>query len=135
MRHLLVALSAMAFFTVAVVAQVPPGQSGQKGQRATAPSQKKMTMDCDQMMAAHQKMLDEVKAMDSRLDDLTQKMNTATGQAKIDATAAVVSELVSQRKTMREHMESMQGKMMQHMGEHIAMGKGLADCPMMKQPM
>jgi hypothetical protein len=43
-------------------------------------------------------MMEEMKAMDARLDGLVQKMDTAQGEAKVDATAAAVSELVQQRK-------------------------------------
>ncbi|MBP1636463.1 MAG: hypothetical protein H6Q10_3037 [Acidobacteria bacterium] len=73
-----------------------------------------------------------MKAMDARLDALVQQMNGATGQAKVDATAAVVNELVTQRKAMREGMEGMQAKMMQHMAQHMQAGGAAAmKCPMM----
>ena len=93
------------------------------------------TGDCQSMMAEHQKMMDEMKAMDARLDTLVQTMNSATGPAKVDATAAVVAELVSQRGTMRERMSGMQAGMMHHMMEHMQAGgaPGMTQCPMMKQ--
>jgi hypothetical protein len=91
----------------------------------------KMTMDCESMMAAHKKMMEGMNAMDARLDTLVQTMNSATGPAKMDATAAVVTELVSQRKAMRERMSGMQAAMMQHMMEHAQ--AGTTDCPMMKE--
>lgn len=130
MTRLLLALAAVAFFAAVSVAQMP-------GHQATPPAgQKKMTMDCEQMMAAHQKMMGEMKSMTARLDDLVQKMNAATGQAKVDATAAVVSEMVTQRKAMVERMENMHGMEMQHMGEHMMAGspEGMAKCPMMQHP-
>jgi type II secretory pathway component PulM len=84
-------------------------------------------------MAQHQKMMEEMKAMDARLDGLVQKMNAAQGQAKTDATAATVTELVQQRKTMHERMMSMHQGMMGHMMGHMAEGKeSMAACPMMK---
>lgn len=135
---------------VVMIVSVAPLQAAQAPQQSPPPqhqqhhpeqSQKpqmqgKMTMDCQAMMAARQKTMEEMKAMDAKLDGLVQTMNSATGQAKTDATAAVVSELVAQRKTMRERMEKMQGGMMQHMMEHMQMGgeKGMMGCPMMKQP-
>jgi hypothetical protein len=92
-----------------------------------------MTMDCQQMMEAHQKVMQDVQAMDARLDTLVQQMNSASGQAKVDATAAVVSEMVTQRKTMREGMEKMMGQMMRHMAEHMQAGPdSLMNCPMMQ---
>jgi hypothetical protein len=121
---------------VAIVGTTPafaqqPAQPATQGQTASG----KMTMDCHAMMASRQKMMEDMKAMDAQLDTLVQKMNGATGQAKVDATAAVVAELVSQRKTMHERMASMQSGTMQHMMEHMQAGggKGMMDCPMMKK--
>ena len=117
-------------------AQTSPSQPQQHHPEPQQPAkpgvQGKMTMDCQSMMAAHQKMMEEMKAMDARLDTLVQTMNSATGPAKVDATTAVVTELVSQRKTMRERMSGMQSSMMQHMMEHMQAGgaKGMMECPM-----
>ncbi len=118
-------------------AQTPPThqQHHPESQPAKPATQGKMTMDCQSMMAMHQKAMEDMKAMDDRLDSLVQTMNSATGPAKVDATAAVVSELVSQRKMMRERMEGMQAGMMTHMMEHMQAGgtQGMMNCPMMKQ--
>lgn len=74
------------------------------------------------MMARHHEMMARMEAMDAKLDDLVKKMDAARGSKKADAVAAVVSELVRQRKEMREHMSAMQPEM-----KHDMM-----DCPMMK---
>ena len=88
---------------------------------------------CQAMMAEHSQMMAEVKAADQRLDGLVAKMTGATGQDKVDATAAVVSEIVAQRKTMHEGMMKMQQGMMSHMMAHMQAGKdSMAMCPMMK---
>jgi hypothetical protein len=91
-------------------------------------------MDESSMMAMHKEMMAKMEAMDSKLDDLVKKMNTTKGNSKVDATAAVVNELVAQRKQMREHMMTMQPMMMKHMMEHMHAGmmKGMMECPMMK---
>jgi len=92
----------------------------------------------ESMMAHHKEMMARMEAMDARLDELVKKMNAATRSRKADAVAAVVNELVAQRKQMREHMMAMQPKMMKHRMEHMQTGmlKGMADsmsgCPMMK---
>jgi hypothetical protein len=112
--------------------QPQPPQQHEHGQK---PGMDKpgMQASCEEMMARHQKMMDEMKAMDARLDGLVQKMNTAQGQAKVDATAAAVTELVQQRKTMHERMMGMHQGMMGHMMGHMAEGKeSMAACPMMK---
>jgi hypothetical protein len=136
------ALIGLVLFASAAPAGVPqavgtaqaPHQHPASPQDTKPGMQGKMTTDCQSMMAQHQKMMEEMTAMDARLDTLVQTMNGATGPAKVDATAAVVAELVSQRKTMREQMRGMQGGMMQHMMEHMQAGgtQGMMECPMMK---
>ena len=77
-----------------------------------------MKGDHAQMAEMHQKMDAEMKAQDAELDKLVAAMNSATGEKKVDAIAAVVSKLVEQRKAMHEKMaamhENMQGGMMKH---------------------
>jgi len=46
---------------------------------------------------------------DARLDRLVSTMNKATGSRKVQAMAAVINELVAQRKTMRTHARHMMG--------------------------
>jgi len=71
--------------------------------------------------------------MDTELDTLVRQMNSAQGdRAKVDATAAVVTRLVEQRKTMHERMSSGHMQMMGHMMEHMRQGGDMPDCPMMK---
>jgi hypothetical protein len=92
-----------------------------------------MAGKCKGMMAQHEKMMAEMKAADQRLDELVAKMNQASGQAKVDATAAAVTEIVAQRKTMRDRMMQMHQQMMTHTGEHVQAGaQSMAMCPMMK---
>ena len=99
-----------------------------------------MMAECNAMMAKRHAMVDQMKAMDTKLDSFVNSMNEAKGSKKVDATAAVVNELVAQRKTMRDAMESMQPMMMQHMMKHMQMGmmKGMKEamsgCPMMSIP-
>ena len=93
-----------------------------------------MAAKCQAMMADHEKMMTEMKAADQRLDELVGTMNAASGTEKADATAAVVNEMVTQRRTMRDGMMKMEGEMMGHMMEHMQAGKdSMAMCPMMKQ--
>ena len=102
---------------------------------ATAQAKPASGMDakCQAMMAEHEKMMAQTKAADVRLDSLVAAMNAATGQPKVDATAAVVTEMVAQRKAMRDGMMTMESDMMSHMMEHMQEGKdSMAMCPMMK---
>jgi hypothetical protein len=54
----------------------------------------------------HADMWAQMQAHDARLDELVAAMNSAKGEAKIDAVAAVVNELVAQRQTRRKHLEA-----------------------------
>jgi hypothetical protein len=128
----------------AVVISAMPGLAGQAPQAPKqAPAAKAMPQSgmgagmaakCQAMMADQEVMMAEMKSADQRLDDLVAKMNAASGTAKADATAAVVNELVSQRRTMRDGMMKMEHGMMAHMMEHMQAGKdSMAMCPMMKQ--
>ncbi len=116
----------------------PHHASATKGHDMTA-----MKAECEAMMAKKQAMQEKVKAMDATLDKLVAEMNAAKESKATDALekpmAAVLNELVSQRKVLHTMMAEMQPSMMEHMGHHMHMGgmKGamapMADCPMMKK--
>ena len=99
----------------------------------------KMMDECKAMMARHEDMKAEMASMDAKLDSLVAAMNAASGSQKVDATAAVVTEMATQRKAMRDHMMAMGPMMMRHMMPPGHMGmmegmKGMPDCPMMHPP-
>src|SRR5690242_12221001 len=85
-------------------AGMPPG-SGQSGMMSGNP----------QMMAMHNQMMAEMKAMDASLDLKVAAMNAAKGRAKVDAMAAVINEMVSQHKQMMAKMMGMHEPMMKDM--------------------
>lgn len=99
-----------------------------------------MKSDCQAMMAKRQEMQDKLQAMDATLDKLVAEMNAAKTSKQVDALekpmAAVLTELVAQRKASRTMMMEMQPEMMAHMGRHMDMqmhgAKEEMDCPMMK---
>jgi hypothetical protein len=57
-------------------------------------------------------MMAEMKAAEARLDALVKDMNAASGNAKVTAIAAVVTELVAQQKSMHARMGQMHQQMM-----------------------
>ena len=59
-------------------------------------------------------MMQRVQAADARLDKLVSEMNRASGAKKVEAMAAVINEMVAQRKQMRAHMR----EMMESHGRH-----------------
>ena len=67
------------------------------------------------MMKMHEQMMAEMKANRAKLDALMKEMNTA-GNAKVDAIAAVVTELVRQQNAMHERMGQMHEQMMSGRG-------------------
>ena len=69
------------------------------------------------MMKMHEQMMAEMKANRARLDGLMKEMNSASGNAKVDAIAAVVTELVGQQNAMHERMGQMH--------EHMMSGRGM----------
>ena len=119
-------------------AQEPPPPVAQKMEMPGKPGMMDEKMTEESMMARHTEMMAKMEAMNARLDDLVKKMNAATGSKKTDAVAAVINELVAQRKQMQAQMMAMQPEMMKHMMGHLRMGmmKGMEDamskCPMMK---
>jgi hypothetical protein len=117
----------------APMAQQPPQPSQQQHQPSADKPAGDMSAKCQAMMADHQKMMSDMKAADQRLDGLVAKMNAATGQAKTDATAAAVTEIVAQRKSMHDMMMKMMHGGMTHTMEHMQAGaQSMAMCPMMK---
>jgi polyhydroxyalkanoate synthesis regulator phasin len=111
-----------------------PMQPGQSMQMPMQQPGQMQPMDCQAMM---QKMQASSKAMDDRLATLVDDMNKAKGSAKVDRVAAVVNEMVTQRKQMRDDMAAMMPQMMNHMMQHMQSGmmsgmQSMANCPMMK---
>jgi hypothetical protein len=64
------------------------------------------------MMKMHEQMMAEMKVADTKLDALVKEMNAASGEAKVNAVAAVVTELVRQHRSMHERMGQMHEQMM-----------------------
>jgi len=64
------------------------------------------------MMKMHEQMMADMKKDAGRLDALVTEMNAASGTAKTDAIAAVVTELVRQHGVMQAHMRGMHEVMM-----------------------
>jgi hypothetical protein len=123
----------------AVVISAVPGRAAQTPQehQHAATDQAKpvsgMAAKDHAMMVEREKMMADMKAADQRLTDLVTRMNSASGAEKTTVTAAVVTEMVAQSRTMREGMMKMQQGMMPHMMEHMQEGKdSMAMCPMMK---
>jgi hypothetical protein len=64
--------------------------------------------------------MEQMRENQRKLDELVEKMNAATGQAKVDAIAAVVTELVAQRRAMGTMMGGPMGGPMKRPQEQPA---------------
>lgn len=98
-----VRLSLAAAFIIAVITLSGWEAGPAQAQQPAAPAMNNCPM-CQQMMA-------DMTAAGAKLDGLVKEMNAAKGEAKIDALAVVVTELVAQQKTMHRQV----GEMHQHM--------------------
>ena len=116
--------------------QAVPMTGHHKDSAAAAKQHADMKTECQGMMAKKQEMQDKLQAMDATLDKLVAEMNAAKGSKDVDALekpmAAVLNELVTQRKALRSMMMEMQPAMMAHMMHHMHGTKGTMECPMMK---
>ena len=74
--------------------------------------------------------------MDTRLQEQVKAMQSAQGQAKVDAIARVVTTIVEQRGQMHQRMMAMHEQMMSHMMAHAGQGQAaMQQCPMMQHIM
>lgn len=55
----------------------------------------------------NQQMMMRMDSLNARLDSLVDRMNRTSGDQKVQAMAAVITELVSQRKMMQDRMHGM----------------------------
>jgi hypothetical protein len=132
------ALAAAVTATGVLAQQGQPKAGNQPGSGQSGMMSGNMGDRCKQMMTMHNQTMADMKALDASLDEKVAAMNTAKGNAKVDAMAAVINEMASQRKQMMAKMSNMRDQMMAHMGEHMsqsgstAMRPSMAQCPMMK---
>jgi hypothetical protein len=87
----------------------PAAAQNRQAQPPASPAQAQSMQD---MMKMHEQMMTEMNAADARLDALLKEMNAASGNARVNALAAVVTELVRQNRSMHEHMGQMHQQMM-----------------------
>lgn len=62
------------------------------------------------MKSRRQEMRTRMQEQQRKLDELASRMNQATGQDKVEAMAALLNEMVAQRKALRDRMADGMGK-------------------------
>jgi uncharacterized membrane protein len=105
MRRLLLVVLGGTMLAIQLVS--PAAAQNRQAQPPASPAQ-----SMQDMMKMHEQMMAQMKAGDAKLDALVKEMNAATGNAKVNAIAAVVTELVMQNRSMHEHMGQMHQQMM-----------------------
>jgi Skp family chaperone for outer membrane proteins len=105
---------------------------------AAAKHEADMKAECQALKVRKQEMQDKIQAMDVKLDKLVADMNAVRDSKEVDALekpmAAVLTEMVAQRKVLQSMVLEMHSAMMEHMARHMGAhgAKGALDCPMMK---
>ena len=88
---------------------------------------------CQELKEAKQKMIAEMTAQDGELALQVAKMNGAPEDKKLGLMAALVTQLVEQRATRNAQLGKMQAATMNHLAQHIVLGKeSLSQCPMLQ---
>ena len=120
--------TAPVLFLSSASAQTKPGMKMRQGKGAGMPPA------CQEMMGMRESMRAEQASADAKLNDLVVKMNAANGEQKVDAIAAVVSEMVAQGQARHEKMAAMQSKMKAAMASCPMMQKGTGPAEPEKKP-
>jgi|SoiMethySBSTD1v2_1073268.scaffolds.fasta_scaffold00895_37 hypothetical protein len=126
-RLCLAAALALAAGSTALHAQTPAAAGHHETAVEPGGAQSGATMaDRHQaMMAGRKEMMARMAAADQKLAELVARMNAATGDEKITAITAVVTELAAQRKQMQQQMMAMQTGMMEQMMAHMSAMHGM----------
>jgi TolA-binding protein len=112
-----------------------PAPAGQEQPRAGAGQTKPMAVSCQQLMQRHEQMMSDLEQMDAKLYGLVEKMNSAKGDARVDAAVAVINELMRQRRQVHERMTADAAMMSAYAMRHMSQGAGGAQCPLMEMAM
>ncbi len=92
-----------------------------------------MTARCQEMKDQKQKLKADIEAQDAQLTEQIAEMNRAPKDEKMGLMAAALTHMEEQRIVMDARKAKMDDEMMQHMMQHMQMGKdSMPQCPMMK---
>jgi hypothetical protein len=117
--------------TLAIWIPVPGhSQEAAGGEKMT---DSKMMEQCKEMKEQKAKMNADIKAEDTSLMGDIAAMNSAPQEKKSELMAAILTKMAGQRTATDERRARMEEEMMNHMMQHMHMGKeSMVQCPMMK---
>lgn len=96
----------------------------------------KVMEQCGEMKERKQNMMKDMMAQDSLLSEMVVKMNRAPEDKKVLVMADVITYLVEHRVSMIGEKAKMEEITMNHMMQHMKMGKeSMSQCPMMNDMM
>lgn len=86
----------------------------------------------EERKARKEKVASELKVLDDKLNEKLSAMNAAKGEKKVEAMAAVISEMVAQRREIHEKFVALQDCPMMQQGGMGSMHGMKGGCPMMQ---
>jgi hypothetical protein len=104
----LTAWSLALLFGTLILAQPAPALGGEEAAQpdACCAASGKAGEGCKEAWKVkHREYMEKMAERDARLDELVATMNAAGGDEKVDAMAAVLNELISQRNAKRQRMQ------------------------------
>ena len=97
------------------------------------PSMNAKMKSCQAMTAEKQKLAKDLQAQDAELNRQVARMNRAPANRKMDLMAAIITRLVTQCTVTNARQAKLQEGMIQHVAQHIQMGKeSLSQCAVIK---
>jgi hypothetical protein len=116
--------SLIVCFALCMAASVASAQAPKMQEGDMPPGKNVYGPQYAERQKAHREMMQKMEASNAKLDELVAAMNAAQGDAKVDAIAAVVNELVAQRRAMQARMAQVRAQHGGGKGHGGGMGKG-----------
>jgi DNA-binding transcriptional regulator YdaS (Cro superfamily) len=124
--------SSLALVLALALCSPVQAQSAQTAEEKT-PTAAAMMERCQEMKEQKQKLSEDMKAQDAQLTEQLADMNRAPEDKQMGLMAAILTNMVEHRIAMDARRARMEDAMMQHMMQHMQMGKeSMSQCPTMK---
>jgi hypothetical protein len=125
---MLTALRVASYAGVAAIAlavgQVPNSAASAQPPKGGAPA---ATADCQQALDQVRALKREMGGIEKKLDQTQAAMNSAKGEARVDAIVKAVNEMADERRTIRQKQSVEQGLIVGHILEHARTAKSFED--------
>jgi hypothetical protein len=102
-----IAIALVGLPRVAAAQDYPPARRGAQA----CPAGQECPMDPEAKKARHEAMMQQHEVAAARVQELQDRMHAATGEAKVDAIAALLDEMLAQQRAMHAMMMGMRNPM------------------------